>query len=158
MIEKVKEIIDKELKDVLLDGSLSMQLLRCYSVLYLNGAAPRGCSQSQKKYYYQIKKSGMEKAAEYNKKKESINVPNWNGIKYSRILNGHISSENLTDERALELLKNGALKNKDFKKLPAGYQTKIELDEVVTQAKEVKESTSQKVVTEKPKKEYKKKK
>ena len=52
--------------------------------------------------------------------------PSFKGIRYSKVVMAHISSELLNDELAIEYLQKGALKESDFKVLPKGYKEEEE--------------------------------
>jgi hypothetical protein len=104
-------------------GEYTLLLLKTYSKYFLNGGQPSTCTGCMKDYHNKIimKKDILEKVA-----KRTL-IPSWNGIKYvpSVMKSGklvtihqHINSKFLTDEKAIELLKSGALKESDFAKLP----------------------------------------
>lgn len=141
MLEQLDELLGMDIEEII-SSVHSLTLLDIYSKLYLNGAMPRNCAASQRKYFNELKK-------DYKMKKEKIErtcIPAWNGRMYipgvfntkGELVAGHlhIMSEILTDEKAKELLKIGALKKKDFLRLPGektekkptGYTSKELLD------------------------------
>jgi len=134
----LKELLTKDIQDIIKSPELSMFLIKTYSDLYLNGAQPRTCAKSQENYLKELKINGMEKV---NRK----NIPSFQGVKFvnSIVKDGktitmhqHISSNNLTDKKAIELLTSGALKESDFKVLP--YEKKEV--EIIYKEKEVKDT------------------
>lgn len=141
MLEQLDELLGMDIEEII-SSIHSVTLLNIYSKLYLNGAMPRNCAASQRKYFNELKKDYKMKKKEL----ERICIPAWDGRMYipgvfnkkGELVAGHlhIMSEVLTDERAKELLKIGALKEKDFLRLPGektekqptGYTSKELLD------------------------------
>ena len=117
MVKDVELILSKDVGEVIA-SPLSLKLLRCYSTLYLGGKAPRTCSNSQRKYYQQLKKNGIEMAKKLTKAEARTCTPAWKGLKYIPKAARHYSSNTLTDEEARALLDKGFLKESDFNKLP----------------------------------------
>lgn len=122
MLDQVSILLSKEVGEILKSPDLTLSLLRIYSTLYLNGAAPGYCERSIRRYHTQLKIDGMFKISENIKVKERTLEPGWTGLRYYTALCTHISSETLTDEEAIKLLKTGVLKEADFKRLPDGYK------------------------------------
>ena len=120
MIDQINEILNYEVEAVLKDGRLSLNLLRIYSVIYMGGAPCRACSQSQRAYYAELKKSGLQKASIMVNRTCELQP---DALHYVRGLgNKHVSNHNITDEEAIICLKNGWLKERHFVKLPSGYK------------------------------------
>ena len=128
MLDKVKEILKNDIQVVIKSPVLSLSLLKCASVLLLNGARPRICESSQRKYYELLKTKGMSKAEILDKVEKRTCKPSWVGRKYSPIAMANIFPEYLHDENAIEYLKSGALKESDFEVLPESYQVKIQFE------------------------------
>ena len=122
MVEQLKEILSNDVEVVIMSPQLSLSLLKCASVILLNGGQPRACARSQRDYYNKLKKEGMAKAEMIEKAKNRTCEPSFKGIRYSKVVMAHISSELLNDELAIEYLQKGALKESDFKVLPKGYK------------------------------------
>jgi hypothetical protein len=125
MIEQVRTILSNEVGVVLKSPDLLLMLLRVYSALYLNGEAPRACEKCQRGYYEQLRIDGIMKAELQEKINARTCVPAWAGRMYSTKVFEFLIPSLMHDEKAIELLKLGALKESDFKVLPAGYQKKI---------------------------------
>ena len=133
MRKDLEILLNMNIQDIIKSPEYSMSLLKIYSVLYLGGGQPRRCSNSQMKYYTELKKNGMDKV---NKK----HILSFEGRRYipgifkdGKFIGGHlhIDSKYLTDAKALELLKNGWLTEIDFKILPDGYEPKKEIKKEV---------------------------
>jgi len=118
VIEKIKEILSKDVEEVIA-SSLSLDLLKIYSSLYLNGAQPKTCSKIQRVYYNELKLTGLKRAANYTVMERTCK-PKWSGLRF--IWGDHYSDETLTDEQAIKLLKNKGLQERDFEILPKGYK------------------------------------
>jgi hypothetical protein len=100
----------------------SLKLLKLASILLLNGNQPRTCSNSQRKYYQQLKQLSMNAIERAEAVKSRTCKPAWNGLRY---INGdHYDNTNITDEEATKLLNSGLLNKTDFIKLPDGYEVK----------------------------------
>jgi len=119
MRENVKKILLHEIQEIIKSPELSMLLLSTYSKLYLNGGQPRSCERSQREYFNEIKKTGMEKAG-----KKKTCVAKWNGNKYVASMASHLNSGNITDDQAIKALVGGHLKESDFLELPEDYKKK----------------------------------
>lgn len=120
MIDIVENIIATELREVL-NSSLSLQLLKCYSKLYLNGAMPRACSRSQTNYYNQLKIDGLKRAKEMEEILNRTCALNEGICIYVKSLGMHLSNVNITDAIALKGIKEGFIKLSQFKRLPVNY-------------------------------------
>lgn len=125
MVDNVKTILANDIQDIIKSPELSMLLLKTYSKLYLQGSAPRICERSQRRYYDQLKNTGIMKAELIEKIKNRTLTPAWKGNKYSPKVFRHISDLYIHDKEACELLESGVLKESDFTKLPDGYASKI---------------------------------
>lgn len=122
MLKEINEILSKDVEEVIA-SPLSLQLLRIYSKLYLNGGQPGVCAKSQRLYYNKLKE-------DYQMNTEILNrtcVPNFEGLKYipgvfkdGKLIAGHVHvmGATLTDAQAIKYLENGVLKESDFKVLP----------------------------------------
>ncbi len=117
MEKDIELILSKSVGEVIA-SPLSLKLLKCYSKLYLNGKAPRTCSNSQRKYYNRLKKDGLEMAKKIKKAVSRTCIPKWKGNKYIPKAGRHYNSSLITDEEATALLEKGYLKETDFEKLP----------------------------------------
>jgi hypothetical protein len=145
MINEYKKLMGMEVGEII-SSAYTLNLLKLYSFLYLNGGAPRTCEKSIRKYYYQLKKD-----FEMNKNIiERTCVPAFEGRRYipgvfdkeGKLIAGHlhIMGATLTDEEAKKLLDIGALKKSDFIRLPgektsAKEYNKEELLELVENGK-----------------------
>lgn len=107
--------------EAIISSPVSLDLMRCYSLLYLNGLQCRGCSSSLRGYYRQLMHDGITKAMDYEKIKARTCKPAWNGLKFIHAEARHYSNEYLTDDQAIVLLERGHLTEKDFVTLPNGY-------------------------------------
>jgi hypothetical protein len=128
MITEVRTILSNEVGVVLKSPDLLLMLLRVYSALYLNGEAPRACEKCQRGYYEQLRIDGIMKAELQEKIIARTCVPAWAGRMYSTKVFEFLIPALMYDEKAIELLKCGALKESDFKVLPVGYQKKINFE------------------------------
>jgi hypothetical protein len=121
MVTEVAEIISKDFEEIK-GSSLSLQLLKCYSTLYLHGGRPSSCERSMRKYYNELKKTGIKKA----EKMENVTKTNKTRVKGIRLIGRPIFKQldfgNLSDADAINLLGKGILKEKDFITLPDGYK------------------------------------
>lgn len=116
MVE-LSEILTHSVAEVLQSRQLTLSLLKIYSTTFLNGAAPRGCSASIKKYYAQLQALSVEqKNLIMNKTNEFKKLVFTQGM--------HFSNANLSDEKAIEFLNKGIVKPEDFKTLPEGWKSK----------------------------------
>lgn len=126
MLEDVEKILNNDVEEVIKSPQLSLSLLKCYSKLYLNGAQPRVCAVSQRKYYSQLKIDGMAKAKIAQDVKDRTCVPKWKGNCYSSKACKHYNSDMITDGQAIDALEKGFLMESQFNKLPENYGNKIE--------------------------------
>jgi len=148
-VEKVKYLLSRNVEDIIASTD-SLDLIRCYSMLYLNGQQCRYCAASQKSYYNELVKTGLQKAKEMDEAKNRTCVPNWgkgctnnNGLKCIRQDgNAFYSSLYITDAQALSLLNRGLLSESDFDVLPEGYEKPLEkLPETPEPKKKVRKTT-----------------
>jgi len=122
----VRESFNKLIKlDIaqIVSSELCLELLKCYSILYLGGIAPSFCEICIRGYFTELKKTGEMRIINYEKIKSRTLIPNWCGLKYIPAESDHFNSEMLTDETAGILLFKGSLQESDFKKLPDSYIT-----------------------------------
>ena len=154
MLETVVNILMMDVESVI-SSPKSVELLRCYSKLYLNGGTPHYCAESQRRYYEELKRTGIERAKKYDmvqirtcelKHKGNVLVQKY----------GFVYSDTLTDDIALYLLNNKLLSESDFTKLPDGYnqkkdEPKQEIEQKNEPVKEVKEKKEPKKAVRKPK-------
>jgi hypothetical protein len=133
MLEQLNRLLKMDVEEII-SSEHSLTLINIYSKLYLNGGQPKTCAASQRKYYANLKK-------DYKMAKEKLKrtcIPNWEGRKYipgvfkkGVLVAGHlhIMGASLTDEKAKELLKQRALKEKDFIRLPGEKVEEVEYTE-----------------------------
>jgi hypothetical protein len=95
MVSKVKEILNNDVEVVIASPQLSLSLLRCYSILFLDGGKPRVCAVSQRSYYSKLKLKGMARAELIDKAKNRTCKPAWRGLRRSSIIHAFISDERL---------------------------------------------------------------
>lgn len=150
MISEVKEILSKSVEEVI-GSSLSLKLLSCYSELYLNGAQPKTCSDSQRQYYQQLSKNGIKMAEQLESKKDRACKPAWNGIRYIPQMARHYNSELITDDEAKILLKKKILDKSDFEILPEDDVdfSEAEINLIVEIAEQLKAGVTKKAIREK---------
>lgn len=127
-VEKVKYLLSRNVEDIIASTD-SLDLLRCYSNLYMNGQQCRSCAASQRSYYNELVRTGLKKAKEMDEAKNRTCKPNWgkgctnnNGLKFIHKEGNFYSSLHITDAQALSLLNRGLLSESDFDELPEGYQ------------------------------------
>lgn len=127
-VELVKDLLSKDVEAVIASTD-SLNLIRCYSILYVEGRQCRGCADSQRGYYRQLFLTGLQKAKEMDKLNERTCKPNWgkgctdnNGLKFIHKEGRHYSSLYITDEQATSLLTRGLINESDFDVLPESYQ------------------------------------
>lgn len=130
-LKKDIELILSKPVDEVINSSLSLVLLRCYSLIYLGGKQCQACAKSQRSYYYQIQTNGlrqleiMETAINKTCKLKTDNLV------YISPLQNHYSNVNITDEIALNCLSKGYLKESDFETLPEAYQKKVTHPDII---------------------------
>jgi hypothetical protein len=112
--DDVLEVLNVEFKGVV-STPLSLKLLHCYSLLYLNGGQPKFCERSQRLYYNQLKIDGMKRAEKFDAGKERKYTPNWEGCKTVVATGQVLNSATITDEQIAYYLSIGILKPKDLK-------------------------------------------
>jgi hypothetical protein len=148
MIDDVKEILSKSVEDVI-NSALSSKLLKCYSQLYKNGNLVHGCKSSQRNYYHQLTKNGIEMAEKYESSKLRTCKPAWNGLKYLPPMAKHYNSKLITDEQAKDLLQKGFLKETDFEILPGNDNlSDEELDLIIEISERLKNEETKKSIRE----------
>ena len=130
MLATVEKILSMEVEAVI-SSPASLDLLKCYSKLYLGGASPRTCAVSQRTYYDELKKTGINRAKIYEMAQIRTCEPKHKGTFQVRNY-GFVISSQMTDEQAIYMLNNKLLTESDFIKLPNGYnQTQSQVAEVV---------------------------
>ena len=139
MLAIVEKILSMEVEAVI-SSPASLDLLKCYSKLYLGGASPRTCAVSQRNYYDELKKTGINRAKRYDMAQIRTCEPKHKGTFQVRNY-GFVISSQMTDEQAIYMLNNKLLTESDFIKLPNGYsqkQAKVAevVDEVIAETTE----------------------
>lgn len=122
MLATVEKILSMEVEAVI-SSPASLDLLKCYSKLYLGGASPRTCAVSQRTYYDELKKTGINRAKRYEMAQIRTCEPKHKGTFQVRNY-GFVISSQMTDEQAIYMLNNKLLTESDFIKLPQGYSQK----------------------------------
>ena len=122
MVSTVTRILSMQVEDII-KSSACLDLMKCYSKLYLNGAAPRSCEASQRYYFAELQKNGIEKAKRYEMTQIRTCKPAFGGNLYISKY-GFVHGEMITDEQAIYLLTNKLLPESMFAKLPDGYAIK----------------------------------
>ena len=125
MVENVKEVINATFEEVN-SSSLVLKLLDAYSKLFAHGAQLGGCSLCLRDYYNELKLKGLEMAEHYEKVQARTCKPAWVGNWYLSLAKRHYNSEWITDEEAINLLRQGILKEADFETLPEEYKQEVE--------------------------------
>jgi hypothetical protein len=123
-MEKEVEILLKHDFEYIKNSELCLSLLKIYSILYLKGGKPSStCVNCMRKYYNEIKKTGLMKAKK-EAEKTYTNKCKIKGVKYVRKAARHFDFSNLCDVDAQWLLDNDVLKESDFTTLPEQKQVK----------------------------------
>lgn len=143
--ETIEKILATSVEEVIA-SSLSLDLLKVYSVLYLDGAAPKACAAAQRKYYNILKLKGVEMAKEIENR---TCAPAWKGLRFTQKTQSHFLDTKITDKQAMYLIRIGALSEKDFTKLPEG------LDDYLAEAKAQEERAAEAKADEEPKEKIK---
>lgn len=121
MLKAVSKIKSNSFETIKSNGELTMLLLKTYSKLYKEGKQVKTCVNSMLKYYNEILKSGKMKAELKKEIKNRKCIPSFEGRKeiYTK-KNGiiMINAYHLTDQDAINLIKDGNLKKEDFKTQP----------------------------------------
>lgn len=120
MLEKVINIIKHD-EDYVISSDLCLILLKIYSELYLNGRQPQWCSKCMRRYFRELKKTGIMKAKERDNQ-TFTNKCNKKGVSYVRKAAKHFNFSNLSDTQAVWLIENEILKESDFSILPESYK------------------------------------
>lgn len=108
--------------DEVISSQTSLDLIYCYSTLYLNGANCGTCEKSLREYYNEIERTGLTMAENYDNIKNRKCKPSWTGNKYVPKAAKHFNSERLTDSEAIDLIRRGILLTSDFAILPDGIE------------------------------------
>lgn len=131
MIGLVKKILSKDIEEII-SSSVSLDLLKCYSILYLNGGQPNSCELSQRKYYKQILFNGLQKAKLMEEIKEKTHKIIRKGLLYAgKPFCKHFNLQTLTDKQAADLLEAGYLKKEHFTILPGAKKPEAIIPEVI---------------------------
>lgn len=102
------------------------EIIHCYSALFCGGAYVRTCDNSKREYIVKIFKEGLNRAKEMDEIKVRTCKPAFNGLVYVNRTARHYSAEHITDEQAIDLLKNKDIPETYFSKLPEGYEKPLE--------------------------------
>jgi len=130
-------ILSKDFEEIA-NSSLSLDLLKIYSVYYLNGVQPKTCRQSLSEYYQRILK---DKDKIMEKMTEKTNKTKLKGIRYiGKPLCKHYNLAELTDYDAHKLLDKGYLKEKDFSQLPKSYIEEKEVEKEIKKEEKAKKA------------------
>jgi hypothetical protein len=113
-------IINTGFEDII-NSSLVLKLLNVYSILFLNGKNPGGCTTCHRDMYRKLQLEGKQTLNLYSQVMERTNKPKWKGVKYLPQTANHYNSDTLTDAQALDLLEKKFLKETDFEVLPVKY-------------------------------------
>ena len=144
MLDKVREIIATDF-DVIKSTSKSVLLLKVYSQLYLKGAQPKSCEKAMFNYYCQIKKNGLKMAKKMEEKRTNKLRSNIKGLMYvGKPYCKHFNLEFLSDKEAIDLLKLGVVKERDFIDLPENFK-KEPVKKRATKKKVTKKVTEEKI-------------
>lgn len=115
MVEQIKILIKASFDDINKSPELALSLIRIYATLFTGGKDPgAGCSICMQKFHKEIIQNGLKKYEDM-KNKTCIMKP---GIVWVNGESKHFSDNNITDEKALELLEKGWLQEKHFLVLP----------------------------------------
>lgn len=136
MIETVNILLKTGINEILKNVSLSHDLVKCYSKLYLNGQLCRSCESSKRNYYRQLEIDGMTKAEMLEKVKNRTCKPAFKGLVFSPKA-GHINPDFLSDELAEFYLLNGILMPVHFEILPENYLKNSKVVEIKQEKIEV---------------------
>lgn len=136
MFSELKNLLQKDFEDII-KSSDSLQLLRFYSILYLNGAQPKTCTQSQREYFTQLQLNGIMKAEQYDEINKRTCKPKWVGLKFIPSQGRHFSNEFITDIQATGLLQKGVLKESDFIVLPDLYLEEKEIEKQIIEEEKI---------------------
>jgi hypothetical protein len=120
MRDKVNILIKSDINTILKDKELSLLLLKTYSVLYLSGKQPNFCEKCMHGYYIKIVNNGI-KQIEFMESKTCKLKP---GVFFVAKQGMHYSDANVNDEKAIQLLNLGYLKETHFETLPKNYLVK----------------------------------
>lgn len=120
MIEKLN-IVKSMTFEALIASEKVMDFLSLYSFLYLNNSAPSNCVTCMRGYYNQLLIEGDERLKLIMDAKKRTLIPNWEGLRYIR--GAFYDSQTITDEMAINSIKQGFLRESHFKKLPDGLKT-----------------------------------
>lgn len=114
------KLINSDYSLIIADGDLSLLLLRVYSYLFLGGGQPRACTKCMNDYHQQIISQGLKQL----EKMENKTCKMVQGVFYVAKHAVHYSDNNMSDELAVKLLKDGLLLERHFEVLPEIYVNK----------------------------------
>ncbi len=127
MIEKLN-IVKSMTFEALIASEKVMDFLSLYSFLYLNNSAPSNCVTCMRGYYNQLLKEGDERLKLIMEAKKRTLIPNWEGLRYIR--GAFYDSQTITDEQAINSIKQGFLRESHFKKLPDGLKIEVAIEQL----------------------------
>ena len=127
MIEKLN-IVKSMTFEALIASEKVMDFLSLYSFLYLNNSAPSNCVTCMRGYYNQLLKEGDERLKLIMEAKKRTLIPNWEGLRYIR--GAFYDSQTITDEQAINSIKQGFLRESHFKKLPEGLKIEVAIEQL----------------------------
>ena len=114
--------------EALIASEKVMDFLSLYSFLYLNNSAPSNCVTCMRGYYNQLLKEGDERLKLIMEAKKRTLIPNWEGLRYIR--GAFYDSQTITDEQAINSIKQGFLRESHFKKLPEGLKIEVAIEQL----------------------------
>jgi hypothetical protein len=130
MLNIVNKLLNTGIEEILKDASLSLELVKTYSTIYVNGSQVKGCQDSKRKYFRQLQINGIEMAQKMEKVIDRTCKPNFKGSLYSTIIYKHINPDLLNDELASFYLLNGILNESHFEILPQSYLENKKVKEI----------------------------
>ena len=131
MVEQIKILINASFDDINKSPELALSLVKIYSILFFGGKDPgAGCSVCMQKFHKEIIQNGLKR---YEDMKNKTCVMK-EGIVWVNGESKHFSDKNITDEKAIELLEKGWLKEKHFLVLPK-TQEKVDPLELIKENK-----------------------
>jgi len=125
MRNQLEEILNLGIEAVI-KSPLSLTMLKIYSTIYLGGGVPRCCERSQRLYFNELSRSGMQKLEEMAEIFNKTCKLKGDILIYSRAYATHFSNANITDAIAIEGLAAGWLKPTQFEILPTVKEFKKE--------------------------------
>jgi len=117
IVDKVNKVLSVDIHEA--ESIFFDEISYLAKVLYRREVG--NCGNCAIETYIALNKNGLELAIMKEKEIKRTCVPAWNGERYVRRINGHISSKHINDQEAILYLKDGILLEKDFTTLPEGY-------------------------------------